>query len=84
MKTEIEQEDGWTRWIPPYMRGYVMQCCDCGLKHEFDFSVVEAIPREGGRFDHGPGLDPEKFRVMFRARRVTTRSKHTVRRKLRT
>jgi len=84
MKPEIEREDGWTQWIPPIMRGYRLKCCDCGLVHEMDFAVVEATPSKGGRFDHGPALDPEKFRVLFRARRVTTRLKRTGRRTPRT
>jgi hypothetical protein len=33
-------EDGWSDWISPKPRGYLMQCCDCGLIHEVDFDVV--------------------------------------------
>lgn len=26
-------------WILPVRRGYVFECCDCGLKHVMDFRV---------------------------------------------
>jgi hypothetical protein len=28
---------GWTRWVQPVMRGYLLACCDCGLVHRMDF-----------------------------------------------
>jgi hypothetical protein len=36
-----EQDDGWTVWIQPLMKGYRMACCDCGLVHELVFRVVK-------------------------------------------
>jgi len=24
-------------WIKPKMRGFIQECCDCGLKHKIDF-----------------------------------------------
>ena len=27
-------------WVWPKMRGYKMECCDCGLIHEMDFLVA--------------------------------------------
>jgi hypothetical protein len=33
-------EDGWSDWVCPKPRGYLMQCCDCELIHEVDFRVV--------------------------------------------
>jgi transcription elongation factor Elf1 len=38
-------EDGWCDWVCPKPRGYLMQCCDCGLIHEVDFRVVQYEPR---------------------------------------
>ena len=32
---------GWTRWLRPVMRGYLVRCCDCGLTHEFQFRITQ-------------------------------------------
>lgn len=37
--TEIEGDDGWSRWVQPVRKGYRMACCDCGLVHVMDFRV---------------------------------------------
>ena len=26
-------------WIQPVRKGYIFECCDCGLKHRMDFRV---------------------------------------------
>ena len=26
-------------WIQPVRRGYILECCGCGLDHKFDFRV---------------------------------------------
>lgn len=26
-------------WISPKRKGYIMQCCDCGLKHRMNFKL---------------------------------------------
>jgi len=28
------------KWVRPRKRGYLMQCCDCGLTHRIDFDHV--------------------------------------------
>jgi len=28
-------------WVRPKMKGYKLQCCDCGLVHEIDFKIVK-------------------------------------------
>jgi Zn-finger protein len=28
-------------WVQPTRRGYLMQCCDCGLVHRLDFKLVQ-------------------------------------------
>ena len=38
--TERTGRDGWTRWIKPRMKNYIMTCCDCGLAHRFQFAVM--------------------------------------------
>lgn len=45
---------GFSRWVQPQMKKYLMACCDCDLVHEIQFRIV------GER----------KMRVQFRARRA--------------
>lgn len=30
------------QWVKPIMRGYKIACCDCGLVHCMDFTVVRS------------------------------------------
>ena len=32
-----EFKDG--EWYKPKMKGFIHECCDCGLKHKVDFKV---------------------------------------------
>ena len=53
------------QWINPKMRGYIMECCDCGLRHKLDFVVVDSKDENilnGGK-------------VIFRAYRVNHKPK---------
>jgi hypothetical protein len=63
-------EDGWSEWQFPIHKGYLMQCCDCGLVHEVNFKVVEKIGRtkKDGSWDGEP-TKKGKFRVGLRMRR---------------
>ena len=54
LKERQQSSDGWTRWVPPRMKGYKMACCDCGLVHDMQFKIVP----------YGRG-----FKVVFRAKR---------------
>jgi hypothetical protein len=40
------RKNGWSWWQHPKMKGYKMQCCDCGLVHEVEFRVVKVIKRK--------------------------------------
>ena len=40
IRPERETKNGWTRWVQPRMRGYLLECCDCCLVHRMDFRVV--------------------------------------------
>lgn len=31
--------DGWTQWIQPVRRGYLLACCDCALVHRMNFRI---------------------------------------------
>ena len=66
-KTEfVKTKHGWSRWIDPVMKGYLMKCCDCGLVHEMDFKTYLIGKYKGDRI--GTEL-PDTFKVSFRARR---------------
>lgn len=36
---EKETVAGWSRWVQPVKRGYLMSCCDCRLCHWMDFRI---------------------------------------------
>lgn len=79
LKKMIEREHGWCDDVFPIMRGYKMACCDCGLVHDMQFEVGKIVKEnKDGSFvvDH---MDPNKYRVIFRARR-NNRSTGQVRR----
>lgn len=38
-RKEHEEKNGWSRWVQPISRGYLMSCCDCGLVHRMNFRV---------------------------------------------
>lgn len=61
--------DGWCEWTRP-APGYQMQCCDCGLVHEVQFSIVTDVQRtRDGGLDAQPVNDPN-LSIFFRMRRV--------------
>lgn len=62
-------KSGWSYWQKPVMKGYMMQCCDCGLIHEVEFRIYKIIDR------HSDGtktveLADDSYEVGIRARRV--------------
>jgi len=68
LRREIENEDGWTRWIQPVMQGYRLACCDCGLVHTMEFRVLK-IAKENGVEVVTDELPPDEYQVEFRASR---------------
>ena len=61
--------DGWSDWIIPVMKGFKHCCCDCGLVHVMEFTVVEKTgPWNPGSWPSLP-LDQRRYRVEFRLRR---------------
>ncbi len=40
IKNEHPVKNGWTRWVQPVKRGYLMQCCDCKLIHRVNFRIL--------------------------------------------
>lgn len=62
-------KDGWSRWEFPVMKGYLMGCCDCGLVHEIEFEVAQAVgqPTANG---WQKTKDVKNGRVRMRARRA--------------
>lgn len=57
---ERERANGWTRWVQPVKRGYLMACCDCGLVHRMDFRVVAG--RVQFRAQRAPRLTAQRRR----------------------
>lgn len=58
---------GWTEWIKPKMKGYLLKCCDCGLTHEFQFrTIVES--KHGGK-TWGTLISDPMFKIEFRVKR---------------
>lgn len=39
IRVEKEVADGWSRWVQPVMKGYLLACCDCSLVHRLDFRI---------------------------------------------
>jgi len=69
LHTEHELANGWSRWVPPKMKGYKMACCDCGLVHDMEFKVVRVTKTmRGGSWLYSE-VKAGKYRVMFRAAR---------------
>jgi hypothetical protein len=62
-------KSGWSRWQVPEMKGYIMGCCDCGLEHEVEFEVMEAISKPNSK-GWTKYTDVKNGRVRMRMRRV--------------
>lgn len=68
------EETGWSDWLKPVMKGYKMACCDCGLVHEMDFSVVKQKEivkkyKDGNHSYAYEEIENPKYQVSFRAKR---------------
>lgn len=63
-------------WVFPNKRGYLMQCCDCGLVHRMDFKPAVELSRKGStvKFMLLDGDLGVAFRV-YRANRETARQR---------
>jgi hypothetical protein len=46
-----EGDDGWSDWVCPDPKSYLMKCCDCGLIHEVDSRVAKYEPRPSEMFE---------------------------------
>ena len=51
---EYERSNGWTRWVQPIPRGYLMACCDCQLVHRLEFRIFRG--RVQFRAQRAPGI----------------------------
>jgi len=70
-KTEwVKTTNGWTRWVNPKMKGYLLKCCDCGLVHEMDFEVLVTSRYKKERI--ATPITSKQFQIRFRARRAKT------------
>jgi hypothetical protein len=67
-KKAIPGRGGWSEWVAPVPKGYLMKCCGCGLIHEMEFrTFIETKRKRNGAFT--PVHLPLPVRAMFRARR---------------
>lgn len=41
IRVEKEEADGWSRWVQPVTRGYLLACCDCSLVHRLNFRIYK-------------------------------------------
>jgi len=56
--------------VTPRMRGYLMECCDCGLVHRIDFRVLRAGAEDRkGYYTIEERLPRKRYRVELRAYR---------------
>lgn len=60
--------------ITPVMDDYRLACCDCGLVHEMDFRALEVTEEFADGSWTYEALDPAKYRLMFRARRIDSKT----------
>jgi hypothetical protein len=58
---------GYGEWIRPRMRDFREQCCDCGLIHRLDFSIVD--DRKGVRAPPAKGSSRPRLYIEIRTRR---------------
>lgn len=68
-RREVEEDDGWTRWIEP-IQGYKLACCDCGLVHDTEWKVLkvtESSPK--GNEWNAEELPFGEYRISMRVRR---------------
>lgn len=68
-KPMTPDDEGWSEWVQPTMQRYLMQCCDCGLIHEMQFGALKKGASLPDGSWEGEELDPDVYRVEFRARR---------------
>lgn len=59
----------WSEWQQPIMKGYRMECCDCGLVHEVEFRVFRVEERPAPDENYGPEMPAEEYRVQMRMKR---------------
>ena len=79
VRVERELENGWTRWVQPEMRGYIMSCCDCGLAHRIIFQVRKLTKK--GKDGYVLSVPVKGHIVHFKAQRAPAYTKRNRRKK---
>jgi hypothetical protein len=69
-------EDGFTDWVCPQPKGYLMQCCDCNLIHEVDFRVALYDPRPSENYEIVNDLNVQVHLRMKRRDDLNTKECH--------
>lgn len=68
-KREKTKNGIWTDWVRPRMTNYQMSCCDCGLVHTINFSVLKVIKTYKNGTNLGERLPKDKYVVEMKLRR---------------
>lgn len=55
-------------WIQPIMKGYKMECCDCGLVHTINFRIVvkgrsKKVQLQAFRNNRATGQTRRKYKI---------------------
>lgn len=59
----------FTAWIRPYMTGYKMGCCDCGLFHTINFRALKVVKVHKNGSKTGVVLPKDKYVVEMKVAR---------------
>lgn len=73
MRIEREVNNGWSRWVQPVMRNYLMACCDCGLVHRVSFRIIKITKKLAGGVIRGVRVGGHQ--VQFKAQRASNYTK---------
>ena len=38
---QVEKDGNWSEWVYPNRAKYKFACCDCGLVHDMQFSLIK-------------------------------------------
>ena len=64
---QVVQDD---KWVLPKMTGYKMKCCDCGLVHVIDFSIIRKTDFKRNGWYKYEELTGNSYGVRLKARRL--------------
>lgn len=63
-------KSGWTIWQCPIMNGYIMGCCDFGLRHKMKFEIIKIKHKKGNIFEIKKIFKDKNIRIRMKAKRA--------------